>query len=679
MLNNNCNPAVPQQLQPIDMEPEADQESEYYSQFKDLLTDGFGVRLLTHPTQFNIPAILARRKSIHVHHVMETVLWAFPLYVFGTIFSSAATKRLKTELCEATYLASYSEADEELADKRFKPRKLRQIQANLNDKITVAMLCDITTPDDPEHSNVFFKVMHKVEVSAGRRACAFNMRVWARRIQAWIKEARSKPEDPVLAIKAGVSQWINEQNRPAEEPAPPKPPAPPPMDPDLVPLSPPSGPEAGDLFLSSSSSDTENEPDHHDNDNKRKDPPGPFAGDHQSPPVQPWRVVQRSNSRPWRLQKPEVETVPFLDATLPTCVVPPGLPMVSMVLVATLHTRSELAHADPRFAVNFFEAPDDCGKAHVYPTSIFNILATNLRSVSDFQYAPSCVPVTGGKVTGEDLQRVFHIHCHFTHAIGVLCVHGMGEITIKSKFRPSRVVSFSHNHASAEAGFVVVLPGQTITMDADAKRAAWCLVGLGFTDTLSRIGLTMPVVQLENEAFQRSQLLEFSPTIPLDHSVVLLQFDVHGSAQPDRRLPPDIRKMLERVFYCDSVINQLSMDQARKRSPCLEAVTSLIPAVLSRLGTRHGSTSSVPEVYKQEGMSRTGKPHVLVCLGGPWAMVELRCGAFHGYFHARPGGFFVQDSWGCGDESNRQELTVTFSNIYKIGDRPGAWVFMSLS
>ena len=677
-----------------------DAQCKYVSGLKEMMVRGDQVRYLEGPSEFDTESLLTRYSTMQAQHTLETVLWAYPLHLFQSKFCWTAMQELKSRIC-AALLTSANQGDKIEPDSSsvpappLKKKPLKKIREQLNERITVAMLADIKTdtPDVPRQSNLLFAVLSKFE-SLGRQ---FSIRTWARMIKGWMKDA----EDPRTAVEDAVLGWIATQENDRTEakesgmgrglgsmadsvPDPQNSPAAA-ADDQPSPTS-----ESIDMSNHVDVDDRSSIPDQDssDTDDRSSSPPALAARAAGGPAPH----LPSPRSKPWSLdEKSLARSHTIVEGKMSTCDVPSGLPMVSMVLVAGLDIRAALSHADPRFAVNFFYAPDNCGEQHLYPTSVFKTLASNLISVSDFAYVTSCVAVTAGKVNGADLQRTLQLHCHYTHAVAILCVRGIGKITIKSRVCDSRRSSFSEAVCSSpgvKAGFVIVLPGQTILMDQSAREATWCLVGLSVTD-LSPVGMVMPIIKLQYEDFQRRQLLKLSPLIPADLSSVFLRFDDNGRVQEDRRFSSEITSMLQHVFYRDCVFGDLSMDQARMGRPKFEdtdstsacrAVASMIPNTLEEFGTRHIADASSPDLVTEQDDHRKGKPFVMAFLGGPWTMVKLRCGSFHAFFHARAGGIFVQDCQGCGENGNdeAQELYVHASPINKIGDRPGTWLFMDL-
>ena len=689
-----------------------------------------GVEGLKDANNFNVKDFVGRLAVIQTEHAVSLVYWAVPLFALRKKFNMPckAFNDLKRKVVEQQFKIDIHSSTVSDTDK-----KKKNLMRKLTEQVAVselAMTEAYTTEEQGISQNrkafecisLLQLVLSKFESFPGFN---MNMRAWAKQIRIWKTGPEGEEEDTIAEksktrLRNAVRAWHEQTDTKFSVPAvatnkkdgtdtsqdtdtPKKTNTSTSHDADS-----PYVPSGSD----ESSSDTSDSPgDHGDpktspkrspnlpsNRRKRQKATRPLTGarDPAIPPSgAPLPKPPPARSRPktaWTTRKkkardPEkVAVVP--QSTLDPVVLQSDLPLVAVVLLADLQVRKLLMDVSPLLSVNFFGASDVCGDDDQFPTALFKLYARHLiASTRDYT---NCVPVTGGKVTGQDLISTLNFHCHFAQAVAVVCIKGEGGVvTVKSVFHPPTRVKFGE--ASGKAEFVIVFPGQKIVLDDSAKKATWCLVGMAVTGvSFSQMqhmdaARAPPTLVEENRRFRMHRLLKLAPMNP--QRAVLLEFDDNGNYSADPRLPQNTNVMMESFFFLQGVFQDiLSMDQARELKSggemAVQAVDRL-PSILERfkIMDNYQSTEYLSDPRAGNDLEMEFElPHIQAFLGGPWSLVELFCGKFHGYFHARAGSLYVHAVTGSTNEyGDPDRMKVKITSLCKQGDLGAATLYFNLT
>lgn len=666
------------------------------------LTHLAAVCKLSQSADFDTGALVHRFTLLKSQHASQLIYWAVPLVAIQKHFNlkPAAFWQLK-HLVADLILRTLVDRVSSRPSTEWKTKKKRTILSDLTNRLTLAQLAFVKT-EKAKHALLPLILAKVQENLSNGSSYPFNLRNWAR----FIRNLEDGTKNQVLQtwldtgtdnrpwLTSAISKVSNLEPTPMPKPDPSENSADHEDDEvDHTDSSKHSEDHEADedeledpnyVGTSSSSSDTDDRTVNEGVKRKVKPHLAKAADLVPSPPGSKLRPKPPRPPRlaPWSTRK-KIKPVSTPIQARVACLDTAGLPVVPILLVADLSTRLLLMDQNPRFANNFFGASDVCGNDDQYPTSIYRKFALELIKQSDYAHLPNCIPVTAGKVVGgTDLLSTFRFHCHYAHAVAIVCVCGKGSITVTSSFRQHRSVSFQSK--AGEPGFEVIFPGQTIALDAAAREASWCLVGMAVTGTLDKSAEFMPSFVLEHRLFETNRLQHYAPVHPQQSLAFFLRFDDTGHFISDPRVVDEaINTMLKNLFYLPGQFTDiLSMDQARvfrRQDPDSESsmtfkVAAKLPSILKNLGIdelKHSFDIHEPKYGNQEFRNQIKCPHLRAFLGGPWTLVQVSFGDFRGYFHAKPGSVYIYASHMLWNDDG-EDLEMTISILGKDGDIPAA-------
>ena len=683
---------------------------------------------LVHATSFDVKDFVLRYAQMKTDHAVQLVIWAVPLYALRIKFkmTCAVFQMLKKEVVDQQFESSSHGCTTALA----RAKKKTSLMAILTAQVTVSELAVtqayITQEDlksKPAHFlSPYTPLLSLVVSKFGPGSRVMNMRKWAKQIRIWKKGTDGGDQDSgtqTARLRRAVRAWHAQADTTS------------PRTPTVAPsrksktskntdtskktttsISASSSAEdssSDEYNVPSDSSDTsDSSPRTHkqlpkpSKPHKRqratttkplgeRDPPVSIPDPPSGAPLPKTPQARSRLSVPWTLQKKKARVLVLEEAVTPqsTRLEFSHLPYVPVVLLADLQVRKQLMDKSLLLSASLFGASDVCGNDDQFPTAVFREFARNLiASTRDYSRLSNCVPVTGGKVTGQDLSSTLAFHCHFSQAVAIVCVKGGGCVTVKSFIHPATRVGFGKG--SEKAGHVVIFPGQHIVLDASAKQATWCLVGMAVTGvSVLRMDPSKipPTLVEENQRFRMNRLLKLRAPMHPRHAV-LLKFDDRGKFLEDPRLPQTTNVMMQSFFFLQAVfLDILSMDQARvlgQDDMMVAQAVERLPSILGDYGILENydlaNSDCLANPQTRNDLEMVfDESHIQAFLGGPWTLVELFCGKFHGYFHARAGSLYVHAVvGGTLVEGDPDRLKVKITSLCKQGDLGAATLCFEL-